>query len=666
MLYIFIQKNLMRPVVFGLILSLTVILFTRMAEAQTCTGSLGAPVINQTFGAGTTFGLGSALAPGVTNLNLAPQDCGGNDGTYTITTFLGSACKGATWQTISRDHTGDANGYMMIINADYSPSLFYTDRVSGSKLCPNTTYQFAAWIMNILRDLPKTKGFIEPNITFIIETVSGTVLKTYTTGDIPATDQAIWKQYGTFFTTPPDGPDIVVKMINNAAGGNGNDLALDDITFSPCGPLIQTGFGTIADNADRSNCANDNVNYTLVAAQIGYANPSYQWQQNKNDGNGWANVAGATSASLYVSMNNASIGKYQYRIGVLNAANAGSESCRIYSDPLTINVYPYPITNLAANTTTCVGQPLRLSVTGGDTYQWTGPNNFTSTQQDPVVTSSADSTFDGDYTVTVVKNNCSVTAKTTVKIYPKATVAALNDVTICEGGSTQLMANSTNATHFKWSPSAGLNHDDIANPVASPLVTTTYTVEVNNDGCPDIMPSASATITVLQTPVANAGKSLKIFEGQTAKLNGTAQGSNIITYWTPNSYLDNPKSLTPTTSSPNDITYTLHVESTAGCGQSTSSVFVRVYKKLSIPNTFSPNNDGVNDYWNIKNLNTYPNADVSIYTRYGQRIYQSIGYSKAWNGTYNSSLLPVGTYYYIIDVKDDDLPKLSGWVFLVR
>ena len=618
------------------------------------------------MGAGATYGLGPALAAGVTTLKFDPEDCGGNDGYYTITTFLGSACKGATWQTIDHDHTGDPNGYMMIINADYEPSLFYTDRVSGSKLCANTTYQFAAWIMNILRDLPQTKGFIEPNITFSIETVSGKVLQTYNTGDIPATDQAVWKQYGTFFTTPPDGSDIVVKMINNAVGGNGNDLALDDITFSPCGPLIQTGFGTITDNADRSNCANDNFNYTLVAAQTGYATPSYQWQQNKNDGNGWTNIAGATSTNLPVSMSNAIIGKYQYRIGVLSGANTGSEICRIYSDPLTINVYPYPVINLAAHTTTCVGQPLQLSSTGGDTYQWVGPNHFTSTQQDPVVTNSADSTYNGDYTVTVIKNSCSATAKTTVTIYPKATVAALNNVTICEGQSTQLSVLSANATHFKWIPSAGLNHDDIANPIASPSATTTYTVEVSNDGCPNIMPSASATITVLQDPVANAGTAKKILEGQTVKLNGTAQGDDIITYWTPASYLDNPQSLTPTTSSPDDITYTLHVESTADCGQSTSSVFVKVYKKLTVPNTFSPNNDGINDYWNIKNLNTYPNADVSIYTRYGQRIFQSTGYSKPWNGTYNAAQLPVGTYYYIIDLKEEDFPKQSGWVLLVR
>lgn len=655
----------MRPIFFGLLL-LNLFLSGVSAVAQTCTGSLGAPVINETFGAGSTYGLGGALSSDITNLKFAPEDCGGNDGTYTITTFLGSSCKGGTWQTISHDHTGNPNGYMMIINADYSPSLFYTSKTSGSSLCPNTTYQFAAWIMNILRDLPRTQNFIKPNITFSIETAAGTVLKTYNTGDIDATDQPIWKQYGTFFTTPPDGPDIVVKMTNNAIGGAGNDLALDDITFSPCGPLVQTGFGTLTDRTDRSSCANDNLNYTLVSAQTGYTDPSYQWQQNKNDGSGWTNIANEKQSSLQVIISNAVAGKYQYRVGVLSSAQAGSESCRIYADPLTVNVYPPPTITLAANTTTCVGQPLQLSVAGGETYQWTGPNNFTSTDQSPIVTKNADPSYNGDYTVIATKNSCSASAKTTVNIYPKATIDSLSNVTICNGAVVQLSVKTTNAKHFKWHPSAGLNYDNIANPLASPSTTTTYTVEVSNDGCPDVAPSASITVNVNQNPVADAGKPFKIFEGQTAKLNGKAQGDHIITYWTPTSFLDDPKSLTPTTTSPNDITYTLHVASTAGCGQSTSEVFVRVYKKLTIPNTFTPNNDGINDEWNIRNLNTYGNANVQIYTRYGQLIYQSTGYGKPWNGTYNSALLPVGTYYYVIDLKDSLFPKLSGWVLLVR
>ncbi|MDB4918372.1 gliding motility-associated C-terminal domain-containing protein [Mucilaginibacter sp.] len=650
---------------FLIVLAITIV-FALKLNAQTCSGSLGAPVINETFGAGSTYGVGLPLDPAITNLQYFADGCGGEDGQYTLLTAMGTSCKGGTWQSIPQDHTHDKYGYMMIINATLDPSLFFTYKVDGSKLCPNTTYQFAAWIMNILRPLPQTAGYSRPNITFTIEKVDGTVLKMYNTKDILESEVSTWVQYGTFFTSPSDGSDIVVKMVNNGAGGNGNDLALDDITFSACGPMIQTGFGAIGNIDEKKSCVNDNLNYTLVAQQTGYIDPTYKWQENKNDGIGWVDIPNETSLSLDVNIPNAAAGKYQYRIGILNKASVGAEQCRIYSDPLTITVYPPPDVMVSSNTSACMGQPVQLSSTGGDSYLWTGPNNFISTENSPVVTYNGSPANDGVYTLKVTRNNCPFFTSTTVKVYETATVEPLSNVTICEGNTTQLTVTGINIAHYKWSPAEGLDHDDIANPVASPSATTDYTVTVSNDGCADIKPIASVTVTVLKKPAADAGKPVKMFEGQTCRLGGTSGGDKVQFYWTPANYLDNPTSLTPTTSSPNDITYTLHVVSTENCGESTSSVFVRVYKLLTIVNSFSPNGDGINDYWYIKNIDNYPKADISVFTRYGQRVFQNIGYSKPWDGTFNGSTLPAGTYYYIIDVKDDNIPKQSGWIFIVR
>jgi gliding motility-associated-like protein len=259
-----------------------------------------------------------------------------------------------------------------------------------------------------------------------------------------------------------------------------------------------------------------------------------------------------------------------------------------------------------------------------------------------------------------------VFATTTVKVYQSPTVKPLQDITICAGDAVPLSIESANATHFKWSPADGLDNPNIANPVATPKETTTYTVSVSNDGCKDIAPTASLIIKVLKRPVADAGKTKKIFEGQTAKLNGSAAGDDISTFWTPSDHLDDPLSLTPVTDSPDDITYTLHVVSNANCGESTSSVFVRVYKKLTVVNSFTPNGDGVNDFWFIKNIDNYPRVHINVYTRNGQSVFESNGYGKQWDGSYNGSRLHTGTYYYVIDLHEDDLPKLSGWLLIIR
>ncbi|MDR3696012.1 beta-propeller fold lactonase family protein [Mucilaginibacter sp.] len=86
---------------------------------------------------------------------------------------------------------------------------------------------------------------------------------------------------------------------------------------------------------------------------------------------------------------------------------------------------------------------------------------------------------------------------------------------------------------------------------------------------------------------------------------------------------------------------------------------------IVIPNTFTPNGDGVNDTWNIKYLNVYNSCTVQIFTRYGENVYSSIGYGTPWDGTYKGAKLPTGTYYYVINLKNDTKP-LSGFIAIIR
>lgn len=85
---------------------------------------------------------------------------------------------------------------------------------------------------------------------------------------------------------------------------------------------------------------------------------------------------------------------------------------------------------------------------------------------------------------------------------------------------------------------------------------------------------------------------------------------------------------------------------------------------ITIPNTFTPNGDGINDTWNITNLNSYPKATVEIMNRYGTRVYYSNGNSVSWDGYSNGVPVPFGVYYYVIKgVKEK---PLTGYVTVVR
>ena len=164
----------------------------------------------------------------------------------------------------------------MVVNASASVTdYFYKNTVTG--LCANTTYEFAAWIMNLLRSQDNST----PNITFTIEKTDGTILESYNTGDIPLASSAQWKQFGFFFQTPTGVDTVIIRMRNNKVGAMpGNDIALDDITFRPCGPTVTS---ELASNSSTSIqvCEGQATSYALsgqIVTSGVYSNAAYQWQ----------------------------------------------------------------------------------------------------------------------------------------------------------------------------------------------------------------------------------------------------------------------------------------------------------------------------------------------------------------------------------------------------
>ena len=87
---------------------------------------------------------------------------------------------------------------------------------------------------------------------------------------------------------------------------------------------------------------------------------------------------------------------------------------------------------------------------------------------------------------------------------------------------------------------------------------------------------------------------------------------------------------------------------------------------LAIPNAFIPNNDGINDTWEIRAIDSYPNATIHVYSRWGQLVFSAEkGYQRPWDGTFKGKDLPMDTYFYIIDLKDGSEP-ITGNVTIIR
>ncbi len=354
--------------------------FNFSMNAQLCTGSLGDPVVNVTFGSGGTNSGYTA-----TNAYTYTSSSCPNDGFYTITNST-SNCFGNTWHTVSSDHTG--NGAFLLVNASYTPGDFLVTAVND--LCPNTTYEFAAWIMNVINRF----GSIKPNITFRIETINGTVIQQFSTGDIPETSSPLWKQYGFFFTTPASNNGIVLRMTNNAPGGIGNDIALDDITFRPCGATITS---VIQGYTDTVNICEGNMNsYTLTSAvSSAYISPVYQWQQSIDLGNTWKDIPGANAITYLRDPTSAGI--YWYRLAVNEQSSVGITGCRIASNYVVINVHAKPLVNAGEDRVMFIGESVKLEATvTGETpvFYWAPPDNLSDINiLDPIASPSTEKKY---------------------------------------------------------------------------------------------------------------------------------------------------------------------------------------------------------------------------------------------------------------------------------
>jgi len=248
--------------------------------------------------------------------------------------------------------------------------------------------------------------------------------------------------------------------------------------------------------------------------------------------------------------------------------------------------------------------------------------------------------------ITSAYNNVTVTA------YPDCS-PILPDYTVNATASDNCQASSIS---FTQSPVAG-----IPLTVGTPVPVTLTATDASGA-------TANVTFTVnvvnSQDKLVSFTSNPSIFAGSNVQLSPVFSGDIIAYQWSPAAGLSDVTAKNPTANPSATTTYTLTVTTSAGC-QESANVTVTVIGQIVIPNVFTPNGDGINDFWNIAHISDYPHCTVDVFSRGGQLVFHSTGYSKPWEGTYNGNSLPTGAYYYIIDLKDGR-QKLSGQVTIIR
>jgi gliding motility-associated-like protein len=208
----------------------------------------------------------------------------------------------------------------------------------------------------------------------------------------------------------------------------------------------------------------------------------------------------------------------------------------------------------------------------------------------------------------------------------------------------------------------GITSDGFFDPTIAGVGT--HTITYTYSGQNTCSKSLTQNIVVYPSPVVTLAKEIFILIGGQKRVEATASG-DVLTYkWTPSIGLSRDDVLNPIIQGDDDRVYTLTVTSSQGCSTS-QTIMLNILRVVEPYSAFSPNGDNINDTWGIKYIDSYPDVEVGIFNRYGQKIFYSKGYKIPFDGNFNNQALPVGVYYYIID-PNIGTKKVTGSLTIIR
>ncbi|PCJ88798.1 MAG: hypothetical protein COA57_03010 [Flavobacteriales bacterium] len=323
------------------------------------------------------------------------------------------------------------------------------------------------------------------------------------------------------------------------------------------------------------------------------------------------------------------------------------------SNTINVQVNALPAAAITGNDKVCIGESTILTASGGTSYVWNTGDTTTSITESPSVTTN--------YGVTVTDGNGCVDS-TSIEVFVIQIIGANagQDFYICNGIGVEM--NATGGVSYQWTPAAGLDDPNIANPIANPLDTITYTVVVTDgNGCVD-----TAYITVTPSSVsADAGQDVEINYGaetQLAVLGGTTWN------WLPETGLSCMDCQNPIASPLEPITYVATVTNDAGCTASDNvTVTVNISNEIFVPMAFSPNGDGQNEVLYVRG-NTIKELYFVVYDRWGKKVFESADKNFGWDGRINGADAESGVYVYLVNavIVNGNEVTAKGDVSLVR
>ncbi len=510
------------------------------------------------------------------------------------------------------DHTS-GSGNMMMVNGSATEGL--TVWSTTLTVAPHTNYAFSTWIQSISGANPALLQFS------INDNPLGSLIQA------PATT-CNWSQFYTLWNSGTH-TTITISIINKNTVANGNDFALDDISFAPLHTVrdsitVYVEKPAVVATPDTTVCPGSAVPLHASGAQ------TYSWSPATGlDGSDTpAPVATVLQTTAYI------------------VTGISARGCSA-NDTVEVTVLPAPSVTLSRDTIVCRNSPAQLEASGGISYRWHPAAGLDNPYiANPVARSDSNIV----YTVTVTDaNQCTNEDSVAVNVFPYPTFTVSADRAICRGSSVTLQA--TGGDLFQWSPDFSLDDPFSAAPTATPQATTIYTVNIAESTC-QFDTVLYTTVTVNPLPAIVIDKSNDVnCNTPTALLSA----SGALSYsWAPSHSLKDPSTASPLASPDTTTTFMVTGINEHGC-TSTSSITVKVDQsgvpRFVVPNAFTPNGDGRNDCFGIQRWGNTIVEQFSVYNRWGQLVFQSKDPGQCWDGSFAGKPQAGGVYIYIIKAK---------------
>ncbi|MCE9540485.1 MAG: gliding motility-associated C-terminal domain-containing protein [Bacteroidetes bacterium] len=306
-------------------------------------------------------------------------------------------------------------------------------------------------------------------------------------------------------------------------------------------------------------------------------------------------------------------------------------------------------------------------------WLWHFDDGDSSIIQNPIHTYTSAGTYDIQLIASTV-NGCKDTVVVQANLAPLIPVLVSPNDTICLGNSMQLLASG--GVSYTWSPSVGLSGDDIADPIASPDTSTTYTVsiitvDVFGDTCVQYQTTTVSVTNPALYSIAATTDADTLLQGQSTTIHAITDPS-LTVIWQPSINLNNSGSFNPIAGPQSTTTYTVSILDSDGCPK-TASVTIYVMPKecdvanVFVPNTFTPNGDGNNDVLYVRGKEI-KELYFAVYNRRGELIFETTDKNKGWNGMYNGAKSDPDVFAWYLRAKcfnEDELVN-KGNVTLIR